>query len=104
MKNTFLFYFLVFSILSFAQERVISGVIKDFTTKKVVAGVSISIVGSNAGTVSNEEGGFKIAVPEGYSKINFSHVSYDLKEYEVDDNTVVKPVTQVADKPPVMFG
>lgn len=48
----------------------ISGTVKDKDSKKALANVSISLDGSNIGTVSNNDGTFSLTVPVEYSNGN----------------------------------
>lgn len=92
MKKTtqFLFVFL-FSIVSFSQSKTISGVVKDVTTSLPIESVSIGVENSNLGTITNEEGKFKITLPDESSKITISHISYDAIQYQIKDgNTPIE--------------
>ncbi len=86
MKKTITICLLIIINLSFSQSRTINGVIKDMTTMLPVESVSISLEGSNIGTISNEEGKFKITLPENTSVIKFSHLYYKLENYTVKQN------------------
>lgn len=48
----------------------ISGTVKDKDSKKAPANVSISLDGSNIGTISNNDGAFSLTVPVEYSNGN----------------------------------
>lgn len=60
--------------LAVAQEQAdapfvtISGIVKDKDTKKAMENVSISVVGSHIGTVSNADGSFSLTIPSDHSK------------------------------------
>ncbi len=71
---------------SFSQTKTINGIIKDITTLLPVESVSISLDGSNIGTISNDEGKFKITLPENTTVIKFSHLYYKLENYTVKQN------------------
>ena len=81
---------LLVPILSFAQSKVITGIVKDIDTKKAIQWVSISIEGTNQKTLTNEEGEFKIAVPDENSILNFYHISYSEKNFKVGNNENVE--------------
>ena len=87
MKKTFVLITLFISSVIFAQDQIISGVIKDFSTKEPIEKVSIAIEGTNLGTITNEEGKFRISVPKENSKLIFSHISYDAIQYQVTGNS-----------------
>lgn len=71
---------------SFSQSKTISGIIKDITSLAPVESVSINVSNSNLGTISNEDGKFRITVPENSNKIEFSHLLYNLEAYIVKPN------------------
>lgn len=83
MKKIFVLCLFLITIIAFSQERIISGIIKDSDSKLPIDRVSVSIVGTNIGTVSNEEGEFKITVPDGFSDLHFYHISYILADYKI---------------------
>lgn len=66
---------------SFSQSKTISGIIKDITSLAPIESVSITVSNSNLGTISNEDGKFRITLPENSSKIEFSHLLYNLEAY-----------------------
>lgn len=68
---------IIFTVFSFAQTKTISGVIKDKETKLPVESVSISIENSSIGTISNEEGKFRVTLPNDQAKVFLSHVYYN---------------------------
>lgn len=72
--STFCLLFLV--TISFSQKT-ISGVIKDRETQLPVESVTISVENSNIGTISNEEGKFRITLPNSNSKIVLTHIFYN---------------------------
>lgn len=87
MKNLFLLILLFISSITFSQDRYVSGVIKDFSTKDPIEKVSISIEGTNQGTLTNEEGKFRINISAENSKIILSHISYNAIQYEIKNDS-----------------
>lgn len=87
MKNSFLLVFLFINTITFSQDHYFSGIIKDFSTKEPIEKVSISIEGTNQGTLSNEEGKFRINISAENFKIILSHISYDAIQYETKNNS-----------------
>lgn len=61
-----------------SPRTVIDGVVIDNESKKVMEGVSITIPGTNIGTVTNAEGVFSLKLPPTwkYSKIRAEHIGY----------------------------
>lgn len=86
MKKTITICLFIIANFSFSQTQTITGVIKDVTTLLPVESVSISLSDSNIGTISNEEGKFRITLPENSKAINFSHLYYKLETHSVKGN------------------
>lgn len=82
MKKITLFVLLVINF-SFSQSKTISGTIKDISTLLPIESVSIGVSGSNLGTISNEEGKFRVTFPSGNGKLEFSHLNYQLESYSI---------------------
>lgn len=77
MKKCITLCLFIFSVFTFAQTKTISGIIKDKETKLPIESVSISVENSSIGTISNEEGKFRVTLPTPNSRIFFSHVYYN---------------------------
>ena len=75
-KHIVFLLLLLIPMLSIAQCKVITGIVKDIDTKKAIQWVSISIEGTNQKTLTNEEGEFKITVSNENSNLNFYHLNY----------------------------
>ncbi len=86
MKKAITFCLLCLVTLSFSQSKTITGVVKDVTTLLPIESVSISVDNSNLGTISNEEGKFRITLPDTKNAINFSHLYYKLESYSIKQN------------------
>ena len=87
IKKSLLLVTLFFATVSFAQDDFMSGIIKDFSTKEPIEKVSISIDGTNSGTLSNEEGKFRINISKENSKLSLSHISYEAILYTVKSDS-----------------
>ena len=70
---------LIFCFYALAQtaEVVVSGVVKDDKRNRALANVNIRVVGSNVGTVTNDDGVFVLKVSDIEKGLVASHVSYD---------------------------
>lgn len=77
MKKSISFLLIIFTTFSFAQTKTISGVIRDKETKLPVESVSISVENSGVGTISNEEGKFRVTLSNSSDKVFLSHVYYN---------------------------
>ena len=69
---------LLISFVVDAQTKTYNGIIKDIATQLPIELVSISIQNSNIGTVSNEEGNFRITIPNDLKTLQFNHLNYNL--------------------------
>ena len=78
----FLPFLLAFTALSAQQTKTITGKIYDAATKQSIVGASISANagGSITGVISDEKGGFEIAINNDISKLEISLVGYKTQE------------------------
>ncbi|SOD78616.1 TonB-linked outer membrane protein, SusC/RagA family [Spirosoma fluviale] len=72
----------------YAQGQTVSGTIKDKQTGETLPGVSVVVKGSNAGTTSDQDGKFKLAVSPGATLI-FSFIGYTSIEQPVQNRSVI---------------
>jgi len=86
MKKSFTICLLIIASFAFSQSRTVTGIIKDATTSIPVESVSIGVSNSNLGTISHEDGKFRITLPENNNTIAFSHLYYNLETYIVKQN------------------
>jgi CarboxypepD_reg-like domain len=77
MKKLITICLLLLATISIGQTKTISGVIKDKESQLPVESVTISVENSNIGTISNEEGKFRITLPNSNSKIVLTHIFYN---------------------------
>jgi len=85
MKKGF-FFLLLLPFISFSQSKTILGTIKDFTTSLPIESVSISVENSNIGTISNEDGKFRLSLSEGSLVLKFNHLNYKSDTYILKKN------------------
>ena len=79
---------LLFSFAGFAQQRTVSGKITFEADNQPLAGVSVTVKGTNVGTSTDASGNFSITASTG-STLVFSSVGYTPQEVVVGDNTIV---------------
>jgi TonB-linked SusC/RagA family outer membrane protein len=72
--------------LSFAQNKTVSGVVKD-SQGEVMIGVSVSEKGTGNGTVTDLDGAYQLNVPAG-ATLQFSYVGYATVEVVIGSATV----------------
>lgn len=68
--------FLVIVNTCYAQIRVISGNVKDSTTKKGMVGVAVLVKGTNTGTYTDQDGNYIIAMPANTTTLEFSFIGF----------------------------
>lgn len=83
------------SVALIAQETdyyLVNGVIKDSKTKERVIFATISVPGTNIGTVANVEGEFSLKVPKTVksSEFEISHLGYNNKKFPIVNGTSSK--------------
>jgi len=96
MNRTFLplisFILVVFGANAQVPKGIIKGSVKDAATSEAVAGVSVNIVGTTHGTISDQNGGFVLdGITSGQYAIQVSHIGY--ATIRVDD-VLVKDGTE----------
>lgn len=77
---------MLFSVLSFAQERTVTGKVTD-PTGKPMEGVSVKVKNTTTGTTTNADGMFTIKVPSSESIISITSVGYLIYEAKAGTGT-----------------
>ncbi len=87
MKQTILFLFLLITVHTFAQPKIVKGRIVDAKSQEGVAYTNIGIEGTFYGTASDADGFFELKIPDGYSneKLFVSAVGYENATLPVSD-------------------
>ena len=75
---------LLLAAVTMQAQQVVSGVVKDRQTGDVLSHVSISAEGSEAHTVTNDDGRFTLKVKNAPSYIQLSHIGYKTRRYQLD--------------------
>ena len=92
MKRTFpLFLFIVcFCTLAHAQNRQVSGQVRQDSSLESLPGVSVNLKGSAASAVTNAEGRYVISVPSGGNPVLvFTSIGFGTEEVKVGANTTI---------------
>lgn len=79
------------SLNAWAQERTVSGKVTDSEDGSAIPGVNIVVKGSNAGTITDVDGNFKITVGAEATLV-FSFVGYVTQEIAVGSQTTIDVV------------
>jgi outer membrane receptor protein involved in Fe transport len=82
-----LFAALVLTLFSYAQNIVLNGTLRNSVTGEPVPSVSVSVKGGPAGTFTNENGSFRIGVPNLPVVLVFSSVGFQPQEVNVTSAT-----------------
>ncbi|GGI28435.1 carboxypeptidase-like regulatory domain-containing protein [Pedobacter mendelii] len=91
LKNIILFLLFSYAVKSYSQT--IQGKVIDEVSGEPIPFVSLMIIGSQATSISNENGDFVIKAKGFPLKLKFSHVSYLISEFEIkssSDNLIIK--------------
>ena len=83
MKKNLLFLFLFVSLITKAQERLLSGKIVN-QSNEPLSGASIIVKGLNKGVATDVEGNFKLRLTEGAYTLQISFIGYQSKEQEIN--------------------
>lgn len=78
-----LHFLLLLPFLSLAQSKTFTGTIRELGTNLPIEMASIGVENFNIGTVTNEEGKFRITVPSEAKKLIFNHLNYKVLSYEL---------------------
>lgn len=89
------FYSLIVGILmlitqiSYAQERTVTGTVKDAKDGIALPGVTVKVKGAPTGTVTTADGTFRVNVPPSANTLVFSFVGYGDQEVNITNQTDV---------------
>ncbi|MGA0403505.1 MAG: TonB-dependent receptor [Flavobacteriaceae bacterium] len=83
MKKNLLFLFLFVSLITNAQERLLSGKIVN-QSNEPLSGASVIAKGLNKGIATDEKGNFKLRLAEGPHTLQISYIGYQSKEQEIN--------------------
>jgi len=84
--------FLSLAQLSFAQGKVITGMVTDGSNNDFLPGVTVQIKGTASGTVTGPDGTYKLTVPATSTSLVFSFIGYDSQEIVIGAQTVINVV------------
>lgn len=90
MKKVLLFVFVSFIALNaLAQERTISGKVTAADDGSVLPGVNVVIKGTTTGTVTDNNGQFRISAPASATHLIFSFIGFQTQEVEIGNRNVI---------------
>ncbi len=79
---------MLFSVSSYAQDKTITGTVRDASKNTPVEGVTVRVVGSKTGTQTNSSGYFSLKANKGQT-IEFIYVGFESMRVVVGDRTSV---------------
>jgi TonB-linked SusC/RagA family outer membrane protein len=87
-KSTFSLLLLLFlAIFSFAQDKVVTGTIRD-ADGTPIEGVTVAVKGQNRSVLTDAKGDYTIKVATGQT-LSFTHIAYTIKEVKVNESESV---------------
>lgn len=89
LKAVVLCTVLLLSLISYSQDRVITGKVTDAKDGAGVAGVTVSVKGTTKGSSTTADGSFSVSVPASATALVFSSVGYTTQEVSVEGKTTV---------------
>lgn len=78
-----LHFLLLLPFLGFCQNKTYTGIIREVGSNLPIEMVSIGVENYNIGTVSNEEGKFRITIPNDAKTLLFNHLNYKILTYSL---------------------
>jgi TonB-linked SusC/RagA family outer membrane protein len=83
------FLCLVFTNLTIYAQTQVKGAVKDAKTGELLPGVSVQIEGTGAGTITDIDGKYAIAVPSDQTVLVFSYVSYITEKVAIEGKSEI---------------
>lgn len=80
---------LFISLVTFSQDRVITGKVTDPRDGSALAGVNVTAKGTTRGTQTDAQGAFRISVPPNVTNLIVSYVGYQTQEVDITGKTTV---------------
>ncbi|QZE15808.1 SusC/RagA family TonB-linked outer membrane protein [Halosquirtibacter laminarini] len=91
MKKIFIvsfLYMMMFCFASYAQTRVVKGVVTDAKTGETIPGVSVMVPNTTVGAVTNFDGLYNLKVPAGAKMLRFSYVGMQDTMIQISGTTI----------------
>lgn len=70
-----------------AQQRTVSGEVQEFSNNQPIIGATVVATGTNAGTVTDDQGRFSLQIPADASSLEVSYVGYQSKTVPLDTSS-----------------
>ncbi|MCZ8022052.1 MAG: TonB-dependent receptor [Cyclobacteriaceae bacterium] len=100
---------LLISVVTYGQDRVVSGVVRAAEDGTPLPGVNVVVKGTNVGATTDAEGNYKISLPSGSETLVFSFIGLRSAEVAVGGRTIVDvaleaDITQLSEVVVVGYG
>lgn len=82
----------------YAQNRTVSGLVKDQSTSQALPGVAVIVKGTTIGTTTNTDGSYSINVPAGSTTLVYRFIGYKSIEREIGNTSTLNINLSVDDK------
>ena len=82
---------------SLYAQRTVTGKVTDASDGSPLPGVSVAVVGTSQGTVTNLDGNYSIEVPGDNVSLSFSFLGYETKTVQVGSQTVINVALNTTD-------
>ena len=79
-----------------AREIAISGQVTDAASGVPLPGATIAVIGTQTGTITDDEGRYQLAVPEGTHQLRFSYIGYASQTAAITTETAPTPTLDIA--------
>ena len=86
------FLFMCLALPALAQERTITGTVTSNDDGTPLLGVSVKVVGTQNGTVTDADGKFSVSVAGTSSALSFSYIGFVTREIQLGNSNVVNVV------------
>ena len=93
MKKLFLLLTALFCFTAMVQARTVTGTVLDAESGEPLIGATITPIGGGAVVVADYDGNFTINVPDAVTTVKVTYVGYAPQTVKIEDNMVVKLVT-----------
>ena len=84
------------SAQAMAQERNVTGVVRDRDTNEPIAGVNVLVKGTQLGVPTDSDGRFSLSVPQENNALVFSFIGYATKEVTISASNVLEVTLESA--------
>ncbi len=85
---------LLSTTMVFAQDRTITGTVRDTKDQAPLIGATVQVPGTSKGTVTDASGNYSLSVPQEAEEISFSYIGYLSHSLEIGNKTIIDVVLE----------